>query len=59
MKSKDKIRALNIVFTHWVKPSLNIKLNALKKLQRFCRRGSGAYAQISNICNNVLFYWSR
>ena len=51
MKSQDKIKALNIVFTYWINPSIKIKLNALKKIQRFCRRGSGAHAHHRMICN--------
>jgi len=44
MKDEDKIRAINFVFIHWLIPSQKIKLKALKKVQRFCRRGSGNYA---------------
>ena len=55
MNGQDKIKALNIVFVNWIKPTLKIKLNALKKIQRFCRRGSGAHAHTNMICNNVLF----
>ena len=60
MNSQYKIRALNIVYVHWIIPSQKIKLNALKKLQRFCRRGSGAHAHISMVCNEVSFdkLWS-
>ena len=55
MNCQDKIKALNIVFTNWINPSLQIKLNALKKIQRFCRRGSGAHAHHSMICNKAHF----
>ena len=55
MKSQDKIRALNIVFTNWINPSLQIKRNALIKLQRFCRRGSGAHAHTNMICKKAHF----
>ena len=55
MNSQDKIKALNIVFTNWINPSLQVKLNALKKLQRFCRRGSGAHAHYNMICNEATF----
>ena len=55
MKSQDKIKALNIIYMHWIKPSLNIKLNALKKIQRFCRRGSGAHTHHSMICKKADF----
>jgi hypothetical protein len=58
MKSKDKIRTLNIVYIHWTKQSLNIKLNALKKIQRFCRRGSGNHAHPSMIRQQVKFGYS-
>ena len=44
MNSLDKIKAINIVYTYWIHQSQDIKKHALKKLQRFCRRGSGAYA---------------
>ena len=55
MNSQDAIKALNIVFTHWINPSLEIKRNALIKLQRFCRRGSGAHAHHSMICKKAEF----
>lgn len=41
MNSQDKIKALNIVYMYWINSSNNIKFNALKIIQRFCRRGSG------------------
>ena len=50
MNSQAIIKTLNIVFTHWINPSLEIKLNALKKIQRFVRRGSGAYAHHGMMC---------
>ena len=37
------------------KPIHKIRLNALKKLQRFCRRGSGAHAHHSMICKKADF----
>jgi len=58
MNSQDSIRALkaiNIVYTHWISQSQAIRRNALKKLQRFCRRGSGAHAHHSMICNKAYF----
>ena len=55
MKSQDIMKALNIVFINWIIPSRKIKLHALKKLQRFCRRGSGAHAHFSMICKKVEF----
>jgi len=44
MNGSRKIKTLNIVFTHWVFPTCEIRLKALKKIQRFCRRGSGNHA---------------
>ena len=55
MNSKAVIKALNIVFIHWINPSLGIKKNAVIKLQRFCRKGSGAHAYHSMICNKADF----
>ncbi len=55
MNSQDKMRALNIVFINWIIPSIKIKLHALKKLQRFCRRGSGAHAHHSMISKKADF----
>ena len=55
MNSQDAIKALNIVFTHWIKPSLEIRKKALIKLQRFCRRGSGGHAHHNMICNKADF----
>ena len=54
-ESINAIKALNIVYSHWISPSQAIRLNALKKLQRFCRRGSGAHAHHSMICNKAEF----
>lgn len=54
-ESITALKALNIVFTHWINSSQEIRLNALKKLQRFCRRGSGAHAHHSMICNKADF----
>ena len=54
-ESITALKALNIVFTHWINSSQEIRLNALKKLQRFCRRGSGAHAHHNMICNNISF----
>jgi hypothetical protein len=50
MNSQDKIKSLNIVFENFINPSLQIKLIALKKLQRFVRRGSGAHAHHNMVC---------
>ena len=54
-ESMITLKALNIVFKHWMKPSQQIRINALKKLQRFCRRGSGAHAHHSMVCNKAEF----
>ena len=55
MNSQAVIKALNIVFIHWINPSLGIKKNAVIKLQRVCRKGSGAHAHHSMICNKADF----
>lgn len=55
MNSQRKIQALNVVFTHWIKPCQTVKQNALIKLQRFCRRGSGAHAHHAMICKKAKF----
>ena len=44
MNDQEKFAALNIVFNNWLLPSQKIRIKALKKLQRFCRRGSGNHA---------------
>lgn len=54
-ESINAIKALNIVFSYWIKPRQKIRLRALKKLQRFCRRGSGAHAHHNMICNKADF----
>ena len=54
-ESINAIKALNIVFSYWIKPTQKIKLCALKKIQRFCRRGSGAHAHHNMICNKADF----
>ena len=55
MNNQDKIKALNIVFINWVIPSQEIRLRALKKLQRFCRRGSGNHANPRMITQKAEF----
>ena len=55
MNSQRKMQALNVVFMHWIKPCQTVKQNALIKLQRFCRRGSGAHAHHSMICKKAKF----
>jgi hypothetical protein len=55
MNNKVSFKAINIVFKHWIIPSQSIRLNALKKIQRFCRRGSGVHAHNNMICNNISF----
>lgn len=55
MNNKVSFKAINIVFKHWIIPSQSIRLIALKKIQRFCRRGSGAHAHHNMICNNISF----
>lgn len=53
MTDQDLFIAINIVYTHWINPCQKIKLKALKKIQRFCRRGSGSHAYHDMICNKA------